>query len=66
MSSAFVRESGGVPQVFSSRESAESAAEVQRAMDGQSYDFEVRTRDRGGYMVARLAKDGTFDSWVSA
>ena len=64
MSSAFVRESGGVPQVFGSRESAESAAEIQRAMEGNDYDFEVRERGRGGYMVARLRKDGTFDSWV--
>jgi len=43
----------------------DSAAEVQRAMDGRSHDFEVRERDRGGYMVARLGKDGTFDGWVS-
>jgi hypothetical protein len=33
-------------------------------MDGREYDFEVRERDRGGYMVARLRKDSTFDSWV--
>ena len=64
MSSAFVRESGGAAQVFSSRESAESAVEVQRAMDGRSYDFEVRARERGGFLVARLKMDGTFDSWV--
>ncbi|HHY49422.1 MAG TPA: hypothetical protein GYA10_06705 [Alphaproteobacteria bacterium] len=64
MSSAFVREGGGRPQVFGSRESAESAAEMQRAMDGRNYDFEVRERERGGYMVARLNKDGRFDSWV--
>jgi hypothetical protein len=63
MSSAFVRE-GSVPRIFETRESAESNAELQRAMDGQSYDFEVRGRDRGGYLVARLNKDGTFDSWV--
>lgn len=54
-----------MPQVYQSRESAESAAEVQRAMDGRSFDFEVRERDRGGFMVARLGKDGTFDGWVS-
>lgn len=65
MSSAFVRENGGIPQVYASRESAESAAEIQRAMDGQSHDFEVRERERGGFMVARLNKDGTFESWVS-
>jgi hypothetical protein len=64
MSRAFVSEGGSRPQVFSSRDSAESAAEIQRAMDGRSHDFEVRERDRGGYMVARLNKDGTFDGWV--
>lgn len=64
MSRAFVTEGGSMPQVFASLESAESAAEVQRAMDGRTFDFEVRSRDRGGYMVARLRKDGTFDSWV--
>jgi hypothetical protein len=64
MSSAFVREGGGRPQVFSSRESAESAAEIQRAMDGARYDFEVQAREHGGYMVARLNKDGEFESWV--
>jgi hypothetical protein len=64
MSSAFVRESGGVPLVFATRESAESSAEVTRAMEGRDYDFEVRERQRGGYMLARLRKDGTFDSWV--
>jgi hypothetical protein len=65
MSRAFVPEGGSVPQVYQSRDSAESAAEIQRAMDGRSYDFEVRERERGGYMVARLNKDGTFDSWVA-
>lgn len=64
MSRAFTREGGGRPQVFATRESAESAAEIQRAMDGSSYDFEVRERDRGGFMVARLDKNGAFDSWV--
>lgn len=64
MSRAFVSEGGSMPQVYSSRESAESAAEVQRAMDGREYDFEVRPRERGGYMVARLNKDGSFESWV--
>lgn len=53
-----------MPQVFASAESAESAANVQRAMDGKDCDYEVRPRGRGGYMVARLTKDGEFDSWV--
>jgi hypothetical protein len=65
MSQAFVREGGSMPQVYQSRESADSAAEVQRAMDGRSFDFVVRERDRGGFMVARLGKDGTFNGWVS-
>lgn len=64
MSRAFVSEGGTVPQVYASRESAQSAAEIQRAMDGRTYDFEVRERERGGFMVARLHKDGSFDSWV--
>lgn len=64
MSRAFVTEGSGQAAVHASRDSAESAAEIQRAMDGQTYDFEVRERGRGGYMVARLRKDGTFDSWV--
>ena len=41
-----------------------AAANIQRAMDGGQFDYEVRPRERGGYMVARLRKDGTFDSWV--
>ena len=64
MSSAFVRESGGAPQVFQSRDSAESAAKIQASMDGERYVYEVRTRSRGGFMVARLDRDGNFDSWV--
>ena len=64
MSRAFVSEGNSVPQVFASPESAESAANLQRAMDGKDYDYEVRPRQRGGYMVARLSKTGVFDSWV--
>jgi len=64
MSRAFVSEGNSVPQVFASVESAESAANLNRAMDGKDYDYEVRPRQRGGYMVARLTKDGAFDSWV--
>ncbi len=64
MSRAFVSEGGSVPQVYSSIESAESAANIQRAMDGGQYEYEIRPRERGGYMVARLRKDGEFDSWV--
>ena len=64
MSRAFVSEGGSVPQVYASAESAESAANIQRAMDGHQFDYEVRPRERGGYMVARLRKNGEFDSWV--
>jgi hypothetical protein len=64
MSSAFVRESAGRPRVFETRESAESNLELQRIMDGAQYDFEVRARENGGFMIARLSKKGEFDSWV--
>jgi hypothetical protein len=64
MSRAFVSEGNSVPQVFTSRDSAESAANLQRAMDGGQFDYEVRPRQRGGFMVARLTKAGEFDSWV--
>ena len=64
MSRAFVSEGGSVPQVYASAESAQSAANIQRAMDGHQFDYEVRPRERGGYMVARLRKNGEFDSWV--
>jgi hypothetical protein len=64
MSQAFVREGGGAPLVRESRESAESTAEMYRTIDGVAFDYEVRARERGGYMIARLLKDGSFDSWV--
>jgi hypothetical protein len=64
MSQAFVRESGGRPRIFESRDSAESNAELQRIMDGERYVFEVRARQNGGFMIARLTKSGGFDSWV--
>lgn len=64
MSQAFVRESGGRPRIFDTRESAESNAELQRIMDGTQYKFAVEARESGGFMVARLSLDGTFDSWV--
>jgi hypothetical protein len=65
MSSAFVREGGDAPQIFSSRDSAESAAKLHASMDGAEFSYEVRARSRGGYMVARLDREGNFDSWVS-
>ena len=64
MSQAFVREGGGAPQVYQSRESAESAARMQASMDGDRYTYEIRARSRGGYMVARIDKDGNFESFV--
>lgn len=62
MSQAFVRESGGTPIVRSTRESAANTADVYRTIE-PGFDFVVR-EGRGGYMIARLLKDGTFDSWV--
>ena len=63
MSRAFVREDGsGAPIVRASRESAESTADVYRTIE-PDYAFEVR-EGRGGFMIARLRKDGTFESWV--
>ncbi len=62
MSQAFIREACGSPIVRSSRDSAESTAEVYRSIE-RDYDFAVR-EGRGGFMIARLAKDGSFDSWV--
>lgn len=64
MSRAFVSEGGALPQVFSTEESARSAIELARAMDGEGYQYELRRRERGGFMVARLTRDGQFDSWV--
>ncbi|HVX71580.1 MAG: hypothetical protein ACTHKD_17060 [Devosia sp.] len=63
MSRAFVREDGGgTPIVRSSRDSAESTADVYRTIE-PDFAFEVR-EGRGGFMIARLRKDGGFDSWV--
>ena len=62
MSQAFVRESSANALVRSSRESAENTAEVYRTIE-RDYDFAVR-EGRGGFMIARLKKDGTFESWV--
>ena len=63
MSRAFVREDGsGAPIVRASRESAESTADVYRSIE-PDYAFEVR-EGRGGFMIARLRKDSTFESWV--
>ena len=62
MSQAFVRETGGRPNVRSSREGAESTAAVYRSIE-PDFDFVVQP-GRGGYVIARLKKDGTFESWV--
>ena len=63
MSRAFVKEDGGgSPIVRSSRESAESTAQVYRDIE-PDHLFEVRER-HGSFMIARLRKDGTFESWV--
>ncbi|GGF15808.1 hypothetical protein GCM10011321_04580 [Youhaiella tibetensis] len=66
MSSAFVREGGGeTPRVWQSRESAAESLATWRTIDGQHYNYEIRARPHGGFMIARLNKSGGFDSWVS-
>ena len=62
MSRAFVSEPGASTLVRSTKESALNTADVYRAIEPQ-YDFEV-VQGRNGWMIARLKKDGTFDSWV--
>jgi hypothetical protein len=62
MSRAFVSEPGASALVRSSEESARNTAEVYRTIEPE-FEFEVRY-GRGGWMIARLKKDGTFDSWV--
>ena len=62
MSRAFTREMDGRPLVRSTEDSAKSMAEVYRAIE-QDFAFEVR-QGRDGWMIARLRKDGSFDSWV--
>ncbi|MEO7178795.1 MAG: hypothetical protein ABIW83_08115 [Allosphingosinicella sp.] len=62
MSQAFVKEPGANALARSSRESAENTAEVYRTIE-RDYDFAVR-QGRRGWMIARLKKDGEFDSWV--
>ena len=62
MSRAFVSEPGASTLIRSTEESAKNTADVYRTIE-PGYDFEVR-RGRSGWMIARLNKDGTFDSWV--
>ena len=62
MSRAFVSEPGASTLVRATEESARNTADVYRTIE-PGYDFEVR-QGRGGWMIARLNKDGTFDSWV--
>jgi hypothetical protein len=62
MSRAFVSEPGASTLVRSNEESARNTAEVYRTIEPE-FDFEVR-QGRNGWMIARLRKDGTFDSWV--
>lgn len=65
MSSAFVREGGETPRVWTDRESAEASLDTWRSIDGRHYSYEIRVRPHGGFMIARLNKSGGFDSWVS-
>jgi hypothetical protein len=62
MSRAFVSEPGASALVRSNEESARNTAEVYRSIE-PGYRFEVRL-GRGGWMIARLKPDGSFDSWV--
>jgi hypothetical protein len=62
MSRAFVSEPGASTLIRATEESARNTADVYRQIE-PSYDFEVQ-RARNGWMIARLKKDGTFDSWV--
>ena len=62
MSRAFVSEPGASTLVRSTQESARNTAEVYRTIE-RDLDFEVR-QGRNGWMIARLRKDGSFDSWV--
>jgi len=62
MSRAFVSEPGASALVRATEESARNTAEVYRQIE-PGFDFEVR-RGRNGWMIARLKKDGTFESWV--
>ena len=62
MSRAFVSEPGASTLIRSTEESAKNTADVYRTIE-PGYDFEVR-QGRNGWMIARLNKDGTFDSWV--
>ena len=62
MSRAFVTEPGASTLVRSSEESARNTADVYRVIE-PDFLFEVR-QGRNGWMIARLNKDGTFDSWV--
>jgi len=62
MSRAFVSEPGASTLIRSTEESARNTAEVYRAIE-KDFDFEVR-QGRNGWMIARLRKDGSFESWV--
>ena len=62
MSRAFVSEPGASTLVRSTEESARNTAEVYRQIE-PDFDFEVR-QGRNGWMIARLRRDGSFDSWV--
>lgn len=62
MSRAFVSEPGASTLIRATEESAANTADVYRAIEPE-FDFEVR-QGRGGWMIARLKKDGSFDSWV--
>ena len=62
MSRAFTREMDGRPLLRSTEVGAKSMADVYRSIE-PDFTFEVR-QGRDGWMIARLKKDGSFDSWV--
>jgi hypothetical protein len=50
------------PVVAPTRDSAEIVADVRRELE-RDVDFETRPLG-GGWMIARIRKDGVFHSWV--
>ena len=62
MSRAFTREAGSRPLLRSTEDGAKSMADVYRSIE-PDFAFEVR-QGRDGWMIARLKKEGSFDSWV--
>ena len=60
---AFVYAGVGVPVVSTPIANLGDLGSVITIAIEPDFDFEVR-QGRNGWMIARLRKDGTFDSWV--